>query len=669
MHDLPILDDLVILVAVALPVVIFAHRLKIPSLVGFLLTGLLIGPYALGLIGNADIVQQLAEMGTVLLLFAIGLELQLSRILKMGREVVQGGTIQIVATILGAGALALLGGEPLNRIIFAGALVAFSSTAIILKVYAQRSELDTPHGRVVVAIAIFQDLAVVPVMLLVPVLAGTASGAGAALRQIGVALLPVAGLVFGGRYLVPKFLEQVVRLRNREIFTLCVVFLGLGSAYIASRFGLSLALGAFLAGLVISESEYGLQALSDVLPFRDTFSGVFFISVGMLLDPRTILERPLLIAVLVVAIVVIKTLASAGAVLTLRRPLVTAMIAGFGLAQIGEFSFVLASAGADAELLEPAHYQLFLAASVLTMLAAPFLIAAAPRIAEAVARGVGHVPLAMHTEEHATVAALEDHVIIVGYGLNGRNLARALRSALIKYVILEQHGGVVRQAREAGEPMLFGDGTASEVLERVGIHRARVIVYCIAAPEVERRGVAVARALSPGIHIVVRTRYVASMEDLRNLGASEVVPEEFETSLEIFSRVLRRYGVPRSSIRAEVDAVRKDHYDVLRDRARPFGHLTDLAMATGVRIEVEPLEVEEGAPAMGQNPLSLRLRKTTGATVVAVIRSREVFYEPAKDFAFRGGDTVVLVGVPGALAKATALFKAPLQGDGQRLGD
>lgn len=657
MHDIPILRDLVILVAVAIPVVMAAHRAKIPSLVGFLLTGLVIGPHWLGLIGKGDTVGQLAEVGTVLLLFAIGLELELSRILKLGREVLQGGALQLLASL---GVFALLGlaaGLPPAGAVFAGALVAFSSTAIILKVYAQRYELDTPHGRVVVAIAIFQDLAVVPVMLLVPFLAGSAGGVVAALRGIGVGLLPVAGLIVFGRLLVPRLLERVVRLRNREIFTLCVVFLGLGSAYVTSLFGVSLALGAFLAGLVISESEYGLQALSDILPFRDTFSGIFFISVGMLLNPGTIVSAPLLVLGLVVTIVVVKAVIAAGAVRSLKRTLATSITAGFGLAQIGEFSFVLASAGAMVGLLDAQRYQLFLAATVLSMLAAPFLIAVAPRFAESVARIAGSVPLEMQTAEQLSVAALRDHVIIVGYGLNGRNMARALRSTGIAYVILEQHGGVVREARERGEVILFGDGTNPEVLERVGVKNARVIVFCIAAPDVERRGVAVARGLNPGLHIVVRTRYVAAIEELQRLGANEVVPEEFETSLEIFSRVLRRYGLADSTLRREVASARRGHYEALRGPA-PTTHLVSSLAHLEKLVAIETVIVEPNAPAIGENAGTLNLRQDTGATVIAVIRGDSALFTPDPSFRFMEGDAVVLVGVAEALTRGGVLFRA-----------
>src|SRR6185503_1858471 len=285
MHDLPLLRDLVILVVVAIPVVALAHRLKVPTVVGFLLTGIAIGPHALALIGQPESVSALAEVGVVLLLFAIGLELSLSRIIKLGRLVVVGGGLQMAGTIAVIALATWLMSFPTNQAVFFGILAALSSTAIVLKVYNDRGELDTPQGRVIIAILLFQDLCVVPLMIFVPLLAG---GGAAAEQppalQIAISLVVTTALVLVGRLAVPKVLERVAALRNREIFTLCIVVIGLGAAYVTASFGLSLALGAFIAGLVISESEYGVQALSDILPFRDTFSGIFFTSVGMLLD-------------------------------------------------------------------------------------------------------------------------------------------------------------------------------------------------------------------------------------------------------------------------------------------------------------------------------------------------------------------------------------------------
>jgi len=293
------------------------------------------------------------------------------------------------------------------------------------------------------------------------------------------------------------------------------------------------------------------------------------------------------------------------------------------------------------------------------MLLAPLLIARAGDVAEWLGGRLGNVPLTVHTAEAPSVAALRGHVIVVGYGLNGRNVARALRGAAIPYVVLEQNAQTVRRGREEGELIFFGDGTHPEVLERVGIQRARVVVFAIAAAADERRGTAVARRVNPRIHIVVRTRYVREIEELQALGADEVVPEEFETSLEIFSRVLRTFGVPSSSIRAEVEAVRKDHYDMFRGRERPYaGHLTDLAISLGVHIGVETIEVEPGAPAIGGNPRSLQIRTSTGCSVIAAIRGRDVIYEPSAEFGFRDRDTVVLVGTPESLVKGLALFRS-----------
>jgi K+:H+ antiporter len=657
-HQLEILRDLVLIALVAVPVVLVTNRLRVPAVVGFLITGMAIGPHALRLIPDPASVATLAELGTVLLLFTVGLELSVSRVLKMGRDVVLGGGLQLTATVVAVALLAVAWGEAQRTAVLIGCLYALSSTAIVLKIYTDRQELDAPQGRASVALLLFQDLAVVPLMLLLPVLAGAASSPAGALRQFALSLAVVGAIVGGGLVAVPRVLDRVARLPTRELFTLCIVVFGLGAAYATAEFGLSLALGAFLAGLVISESEYGLQAMSDVLPFRDTFSGIFFTSIGMLLDPAVVAARPGIVLGGAALIIAIKVAIVTGVVVVLGYSARRGFVAGMGLAQVGEFSFVLAGAAVSLGLLPDQAYQAFLATAVLSMLATPALIATAGPIAGRAAQLLGGRARAPEGAE-ATPPGLANHVIIVGFGLNGRNLARVLRGAAIAYVILEENGRTVRRAREDGEPIVFGDGTRGEVLHRVGIERARAIVYVIASPEAARRGVATARALNPRVHIVVRTRYVAAIEDLQRLGADEVVPEEFETSLEIFARVLRNFGLPSSSIRAEVDAVRRDHYEMFRGRERPYaGHFTDLALSLGVRIGVETVKVDAGAAAIGANPRTLRLRQQTGATVVAVIRGKDIVYEPSPSFGFQDLDTVVIVGTPEALQKAMALFQA-----------
>lgn len=660
MHDLPLLRDLLILVVVAIPVVVLANRLRAPTIVGFLLTGVAIGPHALALIDRPDAVSDLAEVGVVLLLFAIGLELSLSRIVKMGRWVLLGGGAQMLGTIavVGLGAILFLRATPSFAII-AGALVALSSTAIVLKLYTDRGELDTVHGRVVVAVLLCQDLFVVPLMLLLPLLAGTGAGAGGAARMMVVALAVAAALVVGGRIVVPAVLSRVADLRNREIFTLSVVCIGLGAAYLTARSGLSLALGAFLAGLIIAESEYGLQAINDVLPFRDTFSGIFFTSVGMLLDIRIVVQNLWLVLALAMAIVLVKTIVATVVVRLLRRSLHVALVSGLALAQVGEFSFILAGSALTLGLLAPGQYQLFLDASVVTMLVAPALIAFAEPVAEWTTTRLLRRPSVVIPEAgRGAVVALDEHVIIVGYGLNGRNLARALASVDIPYVVLEQNGQTVRRAQAERAPILFGDGTRPEALERVGIARAHVIVFAIAAPTEERRGVATARALNPRIRIVVRTRYVREIDELRRAGADEVVPEEFETSIEIFSRVLARYGVASARIRSAVEEARAGFYGMLRANEKPGERVREALAPLGSRVTLEIYPAAPGSRAAGESAASLGLRASTGATVVAVFRDGAPIYGPDPSMPFVAGDEVALIGSVDALARAAELFAA-----------
>ena len=658
MHEIPVLRDLVILVAVAIPVVIIAQRLRVPTVVGFLLTGIAIGPNALGLVAQPDSVAALAEVGVVLLLFAIGLELSLSRIVRMGQWVVRGGGVQVMLTVAVVAGAALALGTPLRLAIFFGALFALSSTAIVLKLFNDRGELDSPHGRVVVAILLFQDLCVVPLMLVTPLLAGNATSASNATRTIILSFVVVATLILGGRLFVPRALRKIAELRNREIFTLSVVFIGLGAAYVTSAFGMSLALGAFLAGLIISESDYGLQALSDVLPFRDTFSGIFFISVGMLLDLRYVSSHLVAVLSTTVAVIVVKILIVMAVVRLLKRSIRVGVMSGFALAQVGEFSFVLAGSGVTLGLLGADSYQLFLGASVLSMLAAPFVIGAADRVGEWATRTTKRVHVVIPTMEMPAVRALRDHVIIIGYGLNGHNLALALASAQIPFVVLEQNGQLVRRARLERVPIFFGDGTRAEVLEKVGIEHARVLVFAIAAPAEERRGVAVARHLSGHVRIVVRTRYVSEIEELRRLGADEVVPEELETSVEIFARVLRRYGVEVNRIRRLVDEVRGDHYGMFLTRERSVtSRIGDALAPLGERVRLQTVVVEEGTLAADKSPASLGLRKATGATVIAVVRSGAVTYSPEPTYTFSVGDEVLLVGDAAALEKARSFFE------------
>ena len=573
------LADLVIVFAVAAAIVFAFGQFRLPSVVGLLVAGVLVGPYGLSLISDLHVVEVLAEIGVVVLLFTVGLEFSLSRLLVMLPTMARVGLPQIVGTtvLVTAATWWYLGTLP--QAVFAGMLVAMSSTAIVLKLLADRGETATPHGRVAIAVLLLQDLVVVAAMLAVPLLA-TAAGvdppaeAAAVSHGGGLFANPFASVAAGlalvvavlavGRLVVPRILHEVVRLRNRELFLMTIVLACLGTAAITAQAGLSLALGAFLAGLVLSESEYGHQAFTEVLPFRDTLASLFFVSVGMLLDIRFLADHAALVAATVLAIVVGKAAMTAVPALLAGYPPRTSLLAGAALAQVGEFSFVLGSRGAQAGLLDRDDYQTFLAAAVLTMAVTPLLAAALPGWLDRLSRSRWCGGWLADQTPPTSRQELADHVIIAGFGLNGRNLAAALTECGVPFVVLELNPETVRRERAHGLDIHYGDCTRAAVLEHAGIARARAFVLAISDAASTRRSVRIARELAAGLRIIVRTEYVLEVEELRHLGADEVIPAEFETALALFDRVLAIYDVPAATVDDLTERMRLENYGFLR---------------------------------------------------------------------------------------------------------
>ena len=655
MHiEIPVLRDIVLLLLASLPIVFVCGRLRLPTIIGYMLTGVVIGPSGLGVIGDVHAVETLAEIGVVLLLFTIGLEFSLEKLLAMQRVVFLGGGMQVGVTIVAAMLLAHWGvGLAWPSAIFVGFLVALSSTAIVLKTYVDRAESDTPHGRMAIGILLFQDLCIVPMMLFLPLLSGQrTANLWYILKTLGLAAGSVLLIMLLARRVFPFLLQWLVTLRSREVFVSFAVLACLGTAWLTSQAGLSLALGAFIAGVVLSESEYSHQIVADILPFRDIFNGIFFVSIGMLLSLEVLTTTWPVVLGLVALIVVGKTLLAFAAIKALGRTPRVALMAALGIAQIGEFSFVLLKVGAEAGLLEGAAYQTFLAASILTMLATPFLIALAPALGYQAGRwtGIADTP----DTGAAELPPVSGHVIIAGYGLNGRNLARVLRAAGIPYRIIELNIESIRAGKKQGEPIIYGDGTRREVLHAARIEAARVLVVAISDATATRRIAALAREMNPHLHIIVRTRFVSEMDGLYALGVQQVIPEEFETSLEIFARVLREYGLSRQYIQQQVETIRREGYRLL-DTACPEQNtlMTDLATvienATTLALRLPP----EGL-AIGQSLRKLALRPTFGVTVVAVRRGSETTVNPDADFVLEAGDVLVLLGRPEKLENATA---------------
>jgi len=567
MAELDFLRDLVVLFGASIVVVYGFNRLRLPAVVGFLVAGALLGPYGLDVVDDVARVEVFAEVGVVLLLFTIGVEFSLGQLRSL-RTVAGAGLLQIGSAIVLSALAAIAFGLPLNQGVFWGFLAAMSSTAVVLKMVTERGETNSPHGRLIIGILIVQDLAVVPMMVVTPVLGGLGEvGLLAVMWSVAKAVLAVLLILVAARYLVPRLLVEVVRSRSRELFVITIILVCLGIAWLSSLAGLSLALGAFIAGLIISESEYSHQAMAEILPFRDSFNSLFFISIGMLLDLRVLLAHPVLVMGLVVALAGGKMVTTVGAAVVTGYSWRAAVLTGIALAQIGEFSFILAKVGRSLGLLPGESFQVFLTVSVLTLLLTPFLVQASPRLArraEALQRLRRWLP-ERQTDPHGIPSRhLRDHTIVVGYGVNGRNLVQVLRETEIPFVVVDVDGETVRQEQKKGIPIVFGDITHPQVLRRLGIQDARALVLAISDPIATRRAVTVARQLSPAIHIIARTRYLREIEDLRATGADQVVPEEFETSIEIFSLVLQHYRMPARVIAEKAERIRQEGYALFR---------------------------------------------------------------------------------------------------------
>jgi CPA2 family monovalent cation:H+ antiporter-2 len=654
MHEIIFLKSLVIILGISAVVVFALHRIKIPSIVGFLLAGMFLGPYGLHFIKDLNTIQTFAEIGVILLLFTIGLEFSLSRFIKMRQEVFGIGGLYVIISV---GLTALICYQWLQSpvtSVFTGFLVALSSTAIVMKLLSDKAELDTPHGRISIGILIFQDLCIVPFMLLIPIMSGGGGVNELALTFVK-ALAIIATVLLSAKWVVPNLLYQVVRTRSRELFVITILILCFGIAFLTSEFGLSLALGAFLAGLVISESEFSHEATSVILPFRDSFNGLFFISVGMLMDTSFIIDNPIFVTYIVGVILLIKTLSGFLSMFLWKRALRTSLHASMNLAQVGEFSFVLAVAGLAAGVISNELYQAFLSASVLTMLFTPFIMQAAPYISSR----LSSQSILRRLERIKEVSKSEDfpkkrskHVIIIGFGLNGKNLARVLREANIPYVIMELNIDTVTEMKKHGEPIYYGDATKSETLVRLGIKTASIIVIVISDPASCRNIVRTARRANPEIVIIARTRYTSEVDGLLKLGADEVIPEEFETSVEIFSRVLTKYQLPRNEIFNYIDTIREDGYRVLRQTAPPAQKPLFDKYPSLSNVAIEVRAIDKTSHALGKAIDELQFRKKTGATIIAVERAQEMHTSPDPHFIFQDGDMVFITGSKKNLNKA-----------------
>ena len=657
---LPALNEIAALLVVSVVIAYLCYKVRLVPIVGFLLAGVAIGPNALAIVQDQELVDVLAEVGVILLLFTIGIEFSLDKLARIRRAIAIGGGLQVGLSIAAITGGLVAAGISWQEGVYTGCLVALSSTAIVLGLLADRAETGTPTGQLALAVLIFQDLAIVAMVLVVPMLG---DGGGTALDLalvLGKAVLLIAAVVVLARRAVPWLLERIARTRRPELFLLSVVAICFGTAAASSVMGVSLALGAFLAGLVVSESPYSGHALSEVLPLRTVFNAVFFVSVGMLLDLAFVFDNPLLVLAAAAVVVVVKFATAGLSVLALGYPVRIAVASGLTLAQIGEFSFVLERAGRAAGLspmgLGDTGAQTFIAVSVLLMMATPFMIGVGPRVGAAVAaRLPGRQPEAPETVEGET---LEDHTIVIGYGPAGRHLVRTLRSTGIPFVVVEINPASLDELRAEGLRAVYGDATQQHTLDAAGVAFAKLCVIAIDDEGASRRVVHLARHHNPTLQIVARTRFLADVETLHDLGADIVVPEELETTVRLFTHVLGAYFVPPDEVERQVQSIRAEDYRVLRGSIQE-AHLMVLQGLDEEGLHTRAVAVREGAPAAAQTLAELALRQRYRLTVLAVRRDGRTTGSPDGDFRPQPGDRLILVGQASDFAESADLFRTP----------
>ena len=649
-----LIKDLILLLLVSLPINIVFHKIKLPSVMGYLIAGVLIGPYGLQLISDIPSVKELAEIGVVLLLFVIGLEFSLGRLLKNLASVIGVGGLQIGLTTITIWFVFKTMGFQQSQSIALGLIIALSSTAIVLKMITDYAEIDTLHGKLCIGTLLFQDLCVVPIMLLLPLLGQSEAHTSVDfLLEVGKSLMAVVTIYFLSRLVVPKGLAWVASVGNKEHLTLSVVFIILVTGWTSQEMGLTIAMGALIAGMIISESEYSHQIILDILPLRDYFSSIFFISVGMLLDINVFTNSVWTCLTLTVLVILVKGSLAGLACLLVRIPLRVSFVVGVRLAQVGEFSLILAAMALEQELFNSHQYQLLLIVSILSMLVTPLLIQASTGLSvKLFAKWKSKEVDSVEKEDPKLVG----HVVIVGYGVGGRTLAQVLLETKVPFLVLDLDGERVKRALTEGITTLYGDCVQEQTLIRAGLKDARMIVLKISDYAITEKVVRLSRKINPQIKIMVRTRKTNQVEELKAAGADQVIPEEFETSIEIFSRVLRDYHIPNNIIEQQVELIRLEGYSMFRGLSLNSESLKKFSAYLTATL-TESYLVLEDSWACGKTVGDINIFARTGAVIIALVRKNKPLPNPDLKFVVMVGDIFILLGSHVQLNKSLKTLK------------
>ena len=642
-----VLSQILILLAGSVLVLSMVRRFALPPILGYLLVGMLLGPHAFGLASDDESVAMLAEFGVVFLVFTLGLEFSLARMIAMKAEVLGIGGLQMVLVTAATGGCAwAFGLDPVAAIVVGGAL-AMSSTAIIVRQLGEELEINRTHSRLAVGILLFQDLAFAPLLALATSLGEADQVVGPAwfLNMAGRAVAALVVVLVLGRWVLRPLFHEIAKHRSSETFTLTVLFVVLGGAWATHALGLSMALGAFLAGMLLAETEFRYQTEAVIKPFQDILLGLFFVSVGMLLDLRLLVAQLPLVLALLIGLLLLKaaivTLIVRRFVPNARKALRTAIVVAMG----GEFGFALLTLLLKGRMVDAEIVQPLLTAVALSMLIGPLLVRYNGRIADVILRRESVEPSEAVLETVATRQLAErDHVIICGFGRVGQNLARVLEERGMEYIAIDQDPFRVRDARQAGDPVVYGDTAETEVLRSLGIDRASVLVISFDSPETALRIVRRVRRLRADLPVLVRTEDDAKLDVLQAAGATEVIPATFETSLSLVAHVLLCLKVPAQEVLEVTEKIRHDRYSILRSVFRKHGarHLDE---DHPLRQQLRTVILPPGARAVGRTIRELKLDQGE-VRINGLRRDGIVGRNPDPDTKLREGDVVILWGTP-----------------------
>ena len=656
-----VLRDIVIIFALSTFVNFIFTRIRIPAIIGYLLTGVIAGPHLLGLISSPENVETMAEIGVILLMFTIGLEFSLNHLLNIRKLVFLGGFMQLLLTAGVTMLTARVFHFEWTESLFIGFLTALSSTAVVLKLLQESSQLTTQYGKTIVGILIFQDIILIPLLLFTPMLGGATADVG---HDLLILMLKTAGIMiflwFGTKWLMPKVLHLIAMTRSHELFLMSLLLICLAVAMLTHELGMSLAFGAFLAGLMISDTEYSHSAFGNLIPFKDVFTSFFFVSIGMLLDLGFVAANPWLVIGAVVLVIVIKAFVAGLTAFSLGHAFFGTVVVGLSLAQVGEFSFILAGLGLMHEIITPVHYQIFLAVAITSMALSPLMIQASKPLANLILR----LPLppmlvnGLFPLRQVEIPEISKHTVLIGKDSRAINLSSMIRSMGLPFTSIVFDTDLARREMEKGNLTVFGDATFEPVLRQAFVHTAELVVVSVGNLITALSIVEHIRSMNKHAHVIVRTRHVTDIEELYRLGANQVIPEEFETAIDFFERILGKYLIPRMDIERAIARTREDNYGTFRDSGKVGGYslLKDIP-----EIEIAAVRVGEKSVFAGKTIAETAMRKTCGVTMVAIKHGDTVIPNPEPATTVHGNDIAYLLGKPEMIAIATDLLTKEIQ--------